>query len=150
MMSFSQQFFEIPQLSEEEVKKAKPLPDLASMCRDLQLNDLFYTVIQRIGSHSVHGTWPDLCTYYLKFEEGSFHVEDHNARMSENELLYTCDFMLIAADEFLVYVGDSEVEIGRARERIRQHRDLVSKFHEIMGYRDQPNYANKAREDNSE
>jgi hypothetical protein len=144
MLSFSQRFFDAPQLSEEEVRVAKPLRDLASMCRDLELNDLFYLAIQRIGSHSVHGTWPDLYTYYLKHEDDAFHVEDHNARMSENELLYTCDFMLAAADDFLVYVGNAEDEISRARAKIEEHRNLVSQFHDILGYRDEPNYnANK-------
>jgi hypothetical protein len=36
------------------------LHNFASMCSDLGLPDVLYPTVQHMGSHAVHGTWPDL------------------------------------------------------------------------------------------
>ena len=53
LLSFSQRFFNIASVSDAEVEESKKLPDLASMCRDLSLEDQFYLTFQKIGSHSI-------------------------------------------------------------------------------------------------
>ena len=148
MLSFSQRFFDLPSLTEEEVNDCKRLPNLDSMCRDLGLNDLTYISVQRIGSHSVHGTWPDLCTYYLRFVNGDFHVEDHNARISENELLSSCDFMLTAAGAFLRYIERADGDLDDACKTLSDYRALIEICHGMLDYRDDREFSNKWLEGN--
>src|SRR5262249_3797542 len=71
-------------LTEKEARDAAPLPDLASMYRDLELDEYYYLAFQRIGSHSVHGTWSDLYAYYLEqADDGRFYLQDHGAETQD-------------------------------------------------------------------
>ncbi len=66
-------------LSQSAITEAKKLPDLFKMYTDLGMPDGAYTVIQRMGSHAVHGTWTDLLHNYLnRTIDGSFTLRDHN------------------------------------------------------------------------
>ena len=136
--AFSQRFFDIASVSDDEVVQSRKLPDLASMCRELSLRDLFYLTVYQVGSHSIHGSWPDLCTYYLKFNEnGPFHVQDHNAHISENEVLYTCLFVLKAVSDFVEYIIVEESEREKALQALEPHISNISKFHKVLCERDQ-------------
>lgn len=73
-------------LTEAAVRNAKPLPDLASRYRALELPDTSYNVEQRLGSHAVHGTWPDLLFHYLEFEDNEFVLRDGNVLPEDMEL----------------------------------------------------------------
>ena len=138
LLSFSQRFFDVGSVSDDEVDRSKKLPDFASMCRELRLGDLFYLTTYKINSHSIHGSWPDLCTYYLKCDEnGLFYVEDHNAHVSENEVLYTCLFVLKAVSDFIEYVIIEESEREKALETLELHILNIRKFHMILCERDQ-------------
>ncbi len=93
-------------LSEQEINDAKKLPDLAAMCRDLDLDDLFYTAIQRMGSHSVHGTWSDLIFNYLRYEAGQgFRPRDHDVETQDVQFVIVPLLVLAAITDFLNYVA---------------------------------------------
>ncbi len=65
-------------LSKAEIETAKKLPDMAAMIDSLGHDRLMYIVIQRMGSHHVHGTWPSLRLHYLEEENGILHPRDHD------------------------------------------------------------------------
>jgi len=93
-------------LSEQEINHAKKLPDLAAMCRDLDLDDLFYTAIQRMGSHSVHGTWSDLIFNYLRYDDGQgFRPRDHDVETQDVQFVIVPLLVLAAITDFLNYVA---------------------------------------------
>jgi hypothetical protein len=77
MLGSIQRTIDLSGLSEQEVLSMKKIPDFSAMCRDLNFDDLIYTVLQRMGSHAVHGTWTDLVANYLQFENGRFYMRDH-------------------------------------------------------------------------
>jgi hypothetical protein len=75
-------------LSEAEVRAAKPLPDMASMLRDLGKDRVFYVVLERYGSHHVHGSWPSLKAHYLREESGRLVPRDHDCEAHENQFVF--------------------------------------------------------------
>lgn len=92
-------------ICESDVRNAKKLPDFASMCRILGFDEQFYLVIQRIGSHAVHGTWSDLLFNYLRFEDGTgFHPRDHDVETQDVQYLFICKLALDACKSFLHHV----------------------------------------------
>ncbi len=93
-------------LSEQEINDAKRLPDFASMCRDLDLDDLFYAATQRMGSHAVHGTWSDLILNYLSYEDGQgFHPRDHDVDSQDVQYIIGSRLVLAAMVDFLNYIA---------------------------------------------
>lgn len=93
-------------LAESDVRNAKKLPDLAVMCRDIRLGDLFYTAIQRMGSHAVHGTWSELMQSYL-VHEGSvgFRPRDHEIETKSFQYVIVPLLVVDAMYEFLRYAA---------------------------------------------
>ncbi len=90
--------FKEARLSEEEVRTAKRLPDLKAMCDALGYPDELYVGIQRIGSHAVHGTWPDLLFHYVKPDEsGWFEVRDNIESRSHSNFFFTPSLLVVDA-----------------------------------------------------
>lgn len=99
-------------LSEQEVNDTKKLPDFAAMCHDLDLGDLFYTAIQRMGSHAVHGTWSDLVLNYLRHEAvQGFHPRDHEIETQDVQYIIVSRLVLVAMARFLEYVAADPSEM---------------------------------------
>lgn len=87
-------------MTEPQVRAAKPLLDLASLYRKLSLPDTAYIVVQRLGSHAVHGTWPDLLFHYLEQEDGEFVLRDNDVPADDTELANAAMFVLEGAADF--------------------------------------------------
>ena len=103
MLESIQNCLKLSELSEQEVKDAKKLPDFAQMCKDLKLYDNFYTAIQRMGSHAVHGTWSELVFNYLKHEDGHFFPRDHEIETQDGQFVTIIRLVLGAMEAFLRY-----------------------------------------------
>jgi hypothetical protein len=91
-------------LTEDKIRTTKPLPDLASMFRTLGHEELLYTVVQRLGSHAVHGTWPDLLFHYLDVEDGEFVLTDNTVMPEGTELVGSSTLVLEAVAAFALFV----------------------------------------------
>jgi hypothetical protein len=103
-------------LTEDDIKKTKPLPDLASMLQFLGHENLSYTVIQRLGSHAVHGTWPDLLAHYLEVESGTFVLTDNVIVPEGTEFVASATVVLEAVATFARFVlRDEEFSADLAR-----------------------------------
>ncbi len=87
-------------MTEAQVRAAKPLLDRASMFRKLSLPDTAYIVVQRLGSHAVHGTWPDLLFHYLEQQDGEFVLRDNVVPPEDTELASAAMFVLEAVAEY--------------------------------------------------
>jgi hypothetical protein len=98
------EFCALAQMTEEEVRATKPLPDFASMLRSLGHDELSYTVLQRLGSHAVHGTWPDLLSHYLEVENGIFTLSDNTIAPEGPEFVASSTLVLEAVGSFATYV----------------------------------------------
>lgn len=117
-------------LSEQEVNDAKKLPDFAAMFRDLDFEDLFYTAIQRMGSHAVHGTWSDLVFNYLRHEDGQdFYPRDHEIDTQDVQFIVVAWLVLAAISSFLDYVAADPSEV---KDFISVLEDIKEKLIEIQ------------------
>jgi len=104
MLNSIDKCIELSELSEQDINDAKRLPNFYSMCNDLKLGDLFYTAIQRMGSHAVHGTWSELVANYLRYENGKFHLRDHEIDTQDVQFIVAIRLVLGAMKYFLKYI----------------------------------------------
>lgn len=112
MLSSIQNCVDLSGLTEQEINDAKKLPDFANMCDDLGFTDVFYTAIQRMGSHAVHGTWSDLIFNYLRHEDGKgLYPRDHDSNTQDVQFIVVIHVVLDAIKSFLNYVVSDELEI---------------------------------------
>ena len=93
-------------LSVEEIKACKKLPTLSDMLKDIELNNdrLIYIVAQKIGSHSIHGTWKNLIEYYLSYENNKYVLRDHNVKVQDIQFIESSFHVIHAIISFLKYV----------------------------------------------
>ena len=82
---------------------------MASMCKDLGYSGLGYVVLQRLGSHAVHGTWPDLLFHYHAEEDGSFTLHDNTVPPDQNSFVVSSLQLLVALREYVDYLLDGTV-----------------------------------------
>lgn len=104
MLKSIDRYIELSELSEQDINNAKRLPNFYSMCDDLKLGEVFYTAIQRMGSHAVHGTWSELVANYLQYENGRFHPRDHEIDTQDVQFIVVIRLVLGAMKYFLKYV----------------------------------------------
>jgi len=110
MVAATNALLESADLDAAAVLAAKKLPDLASMMRDLGLERLHYVVLQRGGSHSVHGTWPALRRDFLELDgEGELVARDHDCATQVDQLVVTMLHVLIALNSFVGHVFEDDV-----------------------------------------
>ena len=104
---------ELSRLSEPKITGAKQLPDFAQMCNDLNYSDVFYTAIQRMASHAVHGTWSDLIFNYLsKGNEQRFHLQDLGKSTQDVQYIFIIHLVLEAMKSFLNFITSNASEIN--------------------------------------
>lgn len=97
-------------LPQSEILATKPLPDLAAMTSVVYDDRLLYVVGQKIGSHYVHGTFHNLTRFYLKNENGSYSLRDHDCEIKPDQYVFSARFALDAIVSFVQYVSaDAEI-----------------------------------------
>lgn len=113
-------------LSREYISASKKTPDLASMIAGLGEDRLFYVIVQRIGSHHVHGTWPSLLFHYLKQVDAELVPRDHDCTTDTYQFVFVPVLVVRALQAF--------VALACAVEDLRTELDatLASVAEEIM------------------
>lgn len=108
MLATIDHMLKLTAMTEEEVMRVKPLPDLASIYRRLGISESAYIVAQRLGSHAVHGTWPDLLFHYIEQEGDAFVLTDNVVPADASQLSIGALFVLSSVKAFVRYVLDDE------------------------------------------
>jgi uncharacterized protein DUF5677 len=94
-------------MTEHEINTFRPLPDLASLMAATGYGRISYVVVQKMGSHYVHGTWSDLLANYLEVDAaGRFHLRDSNVRTHENFYALGSLLVLDALKAFVEFISD--------------------------------------------
>lgn len=133
MLSSIMNCIDLSGLTEQEIIEAKKLPDFANMCDDLGFIDIFYTAIQRMGSHAVHGTWSDLIFNYLRHDgDKRFYPRDHDSDTQDVQFIVVIYLVLDAMRSFLNYIvseksaiEDFIATIDHVGEKIREIQSLA-------------------------
>ena len=109
---------------DDEPKRDVSLGSYESRLRHLGLQDP-YLALQRIGSHSVHGTWGDLVLYHLEHDGQQFHPNFGHAQARGK--LFTLPAMIVATSistYLSAYFEPDEVE--PLQTRLKQLRDALA------------------------
>ena len=91
-------------LTDDEVRAAKKVIDLGSIIKKLNLPRGLYTVTQKFGSHSVHGTWTDLYFHHLERSGDRFVPAYRDVAPDENDLRMTTIFVVDALRAFMFFL----------------------------------------------
>ena len=109
MLSSIERFISASGLSRKEINKAKKLPDVSAMLRELDHDRLTYVIAQGMGSHHVHGTWSSLLLHYLKVnDDGSFSLRDRDCETNPDQFVMTPIDVLGAVRSFIVYLIEAK------------------------------------------
>lgn len=103
-------------MTEEQIKAAKKLPDLAAMLKKIgherfKNERLIYVASQKMGSHHVHGTWVGLRFHYLDEINGVIAPRDHNCSTTIDQYVYISRMVLEAIVAFIRFVCSEKEDI---------------------------------------
>lgn len=112
MLASIMRYIESSRLTEDQIRDAKKLPDLATMLEDIGQTRLMYIVGQKLGSHHAHGTWPSLKLHYLEMApEGMWCPRDHDCPTHQNQYLYVSFAVLYAMNSFIGFCIKDEKDV---------------------------------------
>ena len=124
-------------VTREEISGCKKLPDLAAMLADLGEQRLSYVIVQRMGSHHIHGTWPSLLTHYLSemedFPGYRFSPRHNSVTMPVSQYVYGCIFVLqaaIAYSSFFLEAEDADSFSALCADTLRE---IIEHHHRALG-----------------
>lgn len=118
------------QLSIPTIEKTPKLPDLFSMIREIGYADISYIVIQRMGSHHVHGTWTGLLANVIDGEDALTLREGFNSPHS-NQLMFSSLIVLDAVAAFIEFVAKGKDKRVLLR-ILRTYRDSLLAHNSLM------------------
>jgi len=124
------------QISESEVTRAKKFPALSSILTEMGFSRLFYVVVNKIGSHHVHGTWPSLVLHYLKADDGigdlKFVPNVEVCETHENQFSFVPLIMLETMSEYISYIlGDESDEAEYFQELFKSTYQAIMEIVEL-------------------
>jgi len=118
-------------IAKEEIPKIKKLPSLETMMREVGFRDLAYVVVQRMGSHAVHGTWTGLLASTIDVEKSTLSLRSEFNSPHPNQLMFSSLMVLRAISAFCNFVMRKEhkIEIEAA---IEQYRTKLLRHNSLM------------------
>ncbi len=126
MLDSIQDYIESTDMSEKAIRDMRALPNLANMCDDIELPKSFYIGIQRMGSHSVHGTWTAIRGFSLKQDEdGEYYPRGNDVRPHENQFMITPLIILATLRCFLEYVIPDKVDREEFEDKLNENEAFI-------------------------
>lgn len=106
MLDSTGRMLEVSGMTEEQVSSKKnKMPDFKTICTEIDLGPL-YLAVQKLGSHSIHGNWPDLLEHYISRQaDGLFELKDHSSHIHANQYLFPSLFVISATKDYLQYIA---------------------------------------------
>ena len=132
MLRSMHRFINSTGLSSEEVMATPKLPNFKDRLTTLDFNDQAYLAIQKMGSHAIHGTWPDLLRFYLDWDEGDkFLPADLGSRPNAFDYIHISSFVIDAMRCFLNYISESKYNLDEWLPQIKLTSDLLTKVENL-------------------
>jgi hypothetical protein len=135
MLTSIQRHFDAAGITRENARSAKRLPDLATMIESVGYERLDYVILQRLGSHHIHGTWPSLLMHYIESSDdadSAFVPRGRPCEMHVNQYVHGSRFVLSAVTAYSqrCLVGQSrDAFIGLADDTLEQ---IIEHFKEAI------------------
>jgi hypothetical protein len=114
-------------IAEEEIAKIKRLPTLETMMREAGFKDLGYIVVQRMGSHAVHGTWTGLLASTIDVDGAKLQLRSEFNSPHPNQLMFGSLMVLEAISAFCNFVirkehrAETQAIVERYRSKLLDH-----------------------------
>lgn len=110
-------------LKKDSILEISKLPNFASRLNDVGFDRSLYTVIQRMGSHHVHGSWSSLLFHYLEEVDGKLIPRDHPVSTNVIQFIHIPLVIMDAMNDFICFITkDNQIakpylsEINKIRE----------------------------------
>jgi hypothetical protein len=126
-------------LTEAQVCSAKKMPDQFSIIQTLYPNDANqrYVVLQRMGSHAVHGTWADLLFHYLEKDKfGGFIPRDTKIPINQNQFLIVIVVVLETIERFINFTVQDDKVCANLQVPLDSIKDIIQKIIEQFAKED--------------
>ena len=122
-------------LSMNDLGTSRKLPPLATLISDIGERRFIYTVIGKISSHAVHGTWANLLYCYLEGDDvESMHPATAFPPPHVNQYVMNCLFVLDALKAYLVLNFSESEEREYLTEIITSHhQEIMELYVEVVG-----------------
>jgi len=98
-------------ISEGRIAEIKRIPTLETLMREVGFKDLGYVVVQRMGSHAVHGTWTGLLGSTIDVENSTLRLRSEFNSPHPNQLMFGSVMVLEAISAFCNFVSRREHRI---------------------------------------
>ena len=136
MLATIQRWIDDTGLTEEDIRLAKNLPDVAAMFSAVDHSRTEYVVHQCIGSHFIHGTWVDLLMNYLvKEDDGQYRLKTRKESLPDFSLLMVTAMLVLNAIEDFLSLWHAGPDLPDA---ILSHLDSIRQGVRCVGSRMQP------------
>lgn len=121
MLSSIERSIRTSRIGEERIATVKRLPTLETMMREAGFKDLSYVVVQRMGSHAVHGTWTGLLASAIDIEKSTLKLRPGFNPPHPNQLMFGGLMVLEAISAFCHFVlrREHRAEVEAVNERYR-------------------------------
>src|SRR5260370_27899465 len=119
-------------MSSEKIAKTTKLPNLEAMMKEVGFQDIGYIVVQRMGSHAVHGTWTGLLASTIDVEKSTLKIRPEFNSPHPNQLMFGCLMVLEAILAFCNFVIRKEHKrelediVGKYRTKLLRHNSLMA------------------------
>jgi hypothetical protein len=136
MLKSIDRYIQTSGLSPEEIVRSKKLPDLANMLNDLEIDRLGYVVIQRMGSHHIHGTWPGLLCHYLEETDKGLSLRDHDCAPSDNQYVLIPLLVINALSDFVAFIFEDTEDINAFTYWLEGIKEEILKINSLISSED--------------
>lgn len=125
MLSSINKYLYESNLTEDQIQKLRhQMPNMADIIKSIGMNDLHYTVIMNIGSHSLHGTWVSLKRDYYTENESEVHLKDMSESYTHiNQYISVSNYVI----ESLRYFFELIFHDGEDKENFKRLLDDIKK-----------------------
>lgn len=91
-------------MKEDQIIETKKMPNFYTICIETGYDENAYISFQRMGSHSIHGTFTDLLFHYLEEKNGVLSLKDNTDLPKESYLTNPCLFLTKALEKYSTYI----------------------------------------------
>lgn len=122
-------------MSRSKIARSKRLPTMEMMMQEAGFSPRGYLVVQRMGSHHVHGTWTALLDQNLDKGDAALPVKGEFNPPHPNQLMFGSLIVLDAVSAFSQHVI-RRTERAKILETIDTYRSALMRHNDLMAHTD--------------
>lgn len=107
MLESINQCIVLSEIDRDKIESYPRLPTFETRIKNIhnENDELAYTVIQRLGSHHIHGTWTSLLMHYLDEKDGELFPKDNIVSIHVNQFISVSLEVLEMLKDFINFIA---------------------------------------------